>query len=160
VRKQVTGSDVRSSPTSVRSNEDWLDVEGLARVEVSSEDEGHPIEAALLPGRRGGWRAAHAGEQTIRVIFDRPQSLRRIALVFEEHEAERSQELVLRWRPEGHSSFREIVRQQWNFSPSGSPREAEDYRVDLGNVSAIELVIVPDRSGGQARASLMEWRMA
>jgi hypothetical protein len=30
---------------------DWLDLEGLAEVEVSSEHIAHPIEAALIPGR-------------------------------------------------------------------------------------------------------------
>src|SRR5262249_61734606 len=118
------------------------------------------VEAALMPGQRGGWRAATAGEQRIRVIFDSPRSLRRIALEFEEHEMERSQEFVLRWRPDGQTSDREIVRQQWNFSPSGAVREIEDYRVDLEHVCEIELAIVPDRSGAPAHASLTGWRMA
>jgi len=55
--------------------------------------------------------------QTIRLIFDEPQSLRRIALVFEETEIERTQDFVLRWSGDCGGSFQEIVRQQWNFSP-------------------------------------------
>ena len=38
-------------------DQDWLNVEGLAEVEITSEDATHPIESALLPGRGSGWRA-------------------------------------------------------------------------------------------------------
>jgi hypothetical protein len=129
-------------------------------VEVTSEDSAHPIEHALVPGREAGWRAAEPGPQTIRLLFDQPQRLRRIALAFEEAERERSQEFVLLWQPVGQGRFLEIVRQQWNFSPPGTTREVEDYRVELVEAAALELRIVPDRSGGPARASLAEWRLA
>ena len=57
--------------------EDWLDLERLAQVEITSEDAAHPIESALLPGQSMGWRAANPGEQTIRLLFAHPQRLRR-----------------------------------------------------------------------------------
>jgi hypothetical protein len=107
-----------------------------------------------------GWRAADSGAQTIRLVFDQPQRLKRIALVFEETETERTQEFVLRWSPDGGSSFREIVRQQWNFNPRNTIREVEDYGVDLSGVTVLELVIVPDISRGSARASLKSLRMS
>ena len=131
-----------------------------ARVEMSSEDPEHPIEAALLSTSRGGWRAARPGEQTIRLIFDRPQRLRRIQILFEERERARTQEFALHWSPDGGRSFKEIVRQQWNFSPAGSVREAEDYRVDLSGVTALELAILPDISNDDVLASLTCWRVA
>ena len=40
------------------------------------------------------------------------------------------------------------------FSPPETERETEDYAVELSDVTAIELNIVPDKSGGKARASL------
>jgi hypothetical protein len=52
------------------------------------------------------------------------------------------------------------VRQQWNFSSPGAVREIEDYAVDLSNVGVLELMIVPDKSGGEARASLVKMRIA
>ena len=58
--------------------QDWLAVETLARVEVTSEDPAHPVESALAPGAAGGWRAAEPGKQTVRLIFDRPQRLSRV----------------------------------------------------------------------------------
>ena len=131
----------------------WLDVDSAALVEVTSEENGYPIESALQGGESQGWRAAHSGTQTIRLIFDKPQYLRRIWLEFKDSENTRTQEFVLRWSPDGGASFREIVRQQWNFSPPNSVQEIEDYAVELSAV-ALELVIVPDKSGGTARASL------
>jgi hypothetical protein len=92
-------------------------------------------------------------------VFDNPQRLRRIWLVFEETETQRTQEFVLRWSDTGHS-FREIVRQQWNFSPPETVRETEDYSVELSDVTVLELKIVPDKSGGEARASLETLRLA
>ena len=93
-------------------------------------------------------------------IFDQPQRLRRISLVFEERETARTQEFVLRWSTEGGSSVREIVRQQWNFSPPGSVREIEEYQVDLPGVGVLELIINPNIGGGLARASLKNLRLS
>jgi hypothetical protein len=139
---------------------EWLDVEQLAQVEVTSEDAAHPIESALGLDHEGGWRAAGPGPQTIRLVFDQPQRLSRVWLLFIEPDTARTQEFVLRWSPDGGRSFRDVVRQQWNFGPPETIREAEDYHVDLSGVTAIELVIVPDTSGGEARASIAQWRLA
>jgi len=138
----------------------WLDLERLAEVEITSEDPAHPVESALLPDRGSGWRAAHPGEQTIRLAFTHPQRIRRIWLDFVEASVERTQEFVLRWFADGEQSPREIVRQQWNFSPQGATAETEDYRIDLVGASVIELNIIPDTSGGEARASLSRLRLA
>jgi hypothetical protein len=141
-------------------DQDWLNVEGLAEVEITSEDAAHPIESALLPGGASGWRAAGPGKQTIRLLFAYPQRLRRIWLNFVETRTERTQEYVLRWSADGGQSFREIVRQQWNFSPQGTTSETEDHHVELPAVSVLELSIIPDTSGGNAFASLAQLRLA
>jgi hypothetical protein len=138
----------------------WMDLERLAQVEITSEDVDHPIESALIPGTGSGWRAAQPGEQTIRLLFDEPLRLKRIHLVFHEGEQERTQEFVLRWSLDGGQSYREIVRQQYNLSPPEAAREVEDYDVDLDGVTALELRIVPNISGGDARASLAQLRLA
>jgi hypothetical protein len=62
--------------------------------------------------------------------------------------------------PDSGRSFREIVRQQWNFSPSKTTREVEDYQVELVNVTVLELVFVPDISRGAARALLKSLRLS
>jgi len=156
MRKQILHPKPAESSS---SDAGWLDLEALARVEVTSEDEAHPIDSALMPGKEGGgWRAATPGEQTLRIVFDEPRRLTRIRLVFEAKE-ERFQEFVLVWSPESGEP-REIVRQQYNFSPSGAGREVEQYNVDLAGVAALELRIVPDKNGNRAFASLAEWRLA
>jgi len=151
------------TPTSapVRSRgEGWLDVERAAIVEIASEDKDHPVESAFSSGAAQGWRAAGPGPQTIRLVFDRPQRLNRIALTFEENEMARTQEFVLLWSSDGGNSFREIVRQQWNFSPPETTGEIENYEVELSNVTVLELNIVPDVSGGSSHASLKSLRLS
>jgi hypothetical protein len=149
------------TPQGIRPQETgWLDLDRAASVEVTSEQREYPVEAALVEGETLGWRAAESGTQTVRLIFDEPQRLARIALVFEETETERTQEFVLRWSADGGHSFREIVRQQWNFSPPNTVREIEEYRVELSDVTVLELVIVPDISRGAARASLKSLRLS
>jgi hypothetical protein len=142
-------------PETVRPRgEGWLDVERAAIVEITSEDRNFPVESAFVSKEAQGWHAAMAGTQAIRLIFDQPQRLKQISLVFEEKEIPRMQEFVLRWSSDGGSSFREIVRQQWNFSPPETIREVEQYQVELSNVTVLELTLVPNTSGGSARASL------
>jgi hypothetical protein len=114
----------------------------------------------LQRGETRGWRAAEAGPQIIRILFDQPQKLKRIWLVFEETETQRTQEFVLRWSPDHGRSYRELIRQQWNFSPPGTTQENEKYDVDLRDVTLLELRIVPDQGGGTARASLASLRLA
>jgi hypothetical protein len=141
-------------------DEGWLDLDREAVVEVTSEENGYPVESALISADSRGWRAAESDTQTIRLLFDKPQRLARISVVFEETETQRTQEFVLRWSPDGGRSFREIVRQQWNFSPPNSIRESEEYQVGLSAVTVLELVIVPDISRGSAHASLKSLRVS
>jgi hypothetical protein len=157
MRKRIISS---SSENVSSTNQNWLDLEPLVQVEITSEDVEHPVESALTPGRGSGWRAAQAGEQIIRLLFDKPQRIRRIHLLFCEDQQERTQEFVLRWSPNHGQSYAEIVRQQYNFSPLAATREVEDYGVDLGGVTALELKILPDVRGGSACASLAEWFLA
>jgi len=141
-------------------DEGWLDLDRAASVEVTSEEKDYGIESALVSGEAHGWRAASPGTQTIRLLFDHPQKLSRISLGFEETETARTQEFVLRWSADGGRSFREIVRQQWNFGPPNTTREIEEYNVQLSDVIVLELVIVPDISRGGARASLKSLRVS
>ena len=154
-------SQITQIPQSAQPRDQaWVDVDRIASVEVTSEESDYPVESALLLEGKRGWRAANAGVQTIRLLFDEPQKVRRILLVFEDTENSRTQEFVLRWSPDIQYSSREIVRQQWNFSPPGTIRETEEYDVDLRDVTVLELRILPDQGGGAARASLASLRVA
>jgi hypothetical protein len=156
MRKRI----LEPAPATSQAQEDWLDLERGATVEVTSEDKEFPIESALSIEPRQGWRAAQPGTQIIRLAFDEPQELKRISLVFEENEMTRTQEFVLRASSNPGGPFREIVRQQWNFSAPMSTREIEDYSVELSDVAILELTIVPDVSNGAVRASLKSLRLS
>src|SRR3954462_3548353 len=158
MRKSVIST---TPPTAERDNDQgWLDLDQLASVQVTSESPDFPIEAALsLEGTAAGWRAQSEGEQVIRILFDTPTRIRRIQLKFSEPEVERTQEFVLRWAP-ANEAMREIVRQQWNFSPTGSTAETESYTVDLENLVTLELVIQPGIGQKKPVASLQSLRVA
>ncbi|MDP3876224.1 MAG: carbohydrate-binding protein [Methylobacter sp.] len=139
-----------------------LDLEALAQIEFTSECPKHPVESALLltglPS--DGWQAATAGEQTLRVIFDDPRTIEHIVLIFDEQQQSRTQQFVLRWLMDKDSAYREIVRQQYHFSPPNTTREIEHYTVNLKQLKALELTIIPNISGGEVCATLKQLRLA
>ena len=144
----------------IDSDQNWLDLEKLAVVEVTSENDAYPIESALLPGNVSGWRASGSGKQTIRLLFDNPQKLQLIRLNFEELQIERTQEYDLRCSSDSGQTYQEIVRQQWNFSPEGATSEIEDFQIDLPPVTVLELSINPNISDKNAFASLKQLQLA
>ncbi len=147
-----------SNPEPRPSLDSWIDLEHLASLEISSEDPAHPFEDALRGQETEGWKAADPGPQTIRLSFDVPRQVRRIRLEFRESRVERSQEFSL--AAVSAQQKREILRQQWSFSPTGSKVEVEDFTVNLADVSMIELSIDPGRHDQQAFASLQSIAIA
>jgi len=136
----------------------WLNLADGVEVELTSEDPERPIEGALLPEGTAGWRAAIAGPQTISLIWAVPIRLQRIRLVFEEPSQTRTQEFVL--RASTRTGEREIVRQQFTFSPPTTTVEREEYVAELDEVARLQLEIIPAIDGGDAVATLKEWRTA
>jgi len=159
LRKQLIGQEVTKPNRAAQDT--WLDLEKLASVEITSEDSAFPIENALIASNTAGagWQASATGPQTLRIHFDQPQKIRRIHLRFVEREHERGQEFLLSYLGAG-APKREIVRQQWTFSPGGASEEIEDYIVDLENVATIELTIDADRGNDRTPATLAELRIA
>lgn len=154
MRKRVVTAAHEADAT---TSGEWLDLDALAEVELTSEDPEHPIESALVPGG-SGWRAAGPGEQTIRMLFAEPLAIRRIWLEFAENDVERTQEYAVRASQDGET-FQDVVRQQWNFSPNGSSDQREDHQVELTGVRVLELSIRPDYTGSPAVASLRAMRL-
>lgn len=142
------------------TGEGWLDLETKAQVDLTSEDEAYPIESAFKPGIGAGWRASEPGRQIVRLLFDKPLTVSRIHLVFREENQTRTQEFFLRWSSDRGRTLNEIARQQYTFSPAGSTREIEEYDVNLVGLTELEITISPDISGGSARASIAELRLA
>jgi hypothetical protein len=154
----VSPSAVAATPIS----DLWRDLERIARVEISSEDEQFPIEHALGKKVTTGWRAAETGPQLIRLHFDEPLNIKRLRLHFVDKTSERSQEFAV-YAGSG-AELKEVVRQQWSFSPNGSTEEIEEYTVNLSGITTLELRIDPDRSHdpkmSRQYASLQSLRLA
>ena len=157
MRKRLISTPDKTDPIHTGN---WLELEHAAQVEVTSEADGYPVEGSLLPHQERGWRAGTAGTQTIRLFFDEPQTIRTIRLLFKEDQTARTQEFLLRWLPQGSASWREIVRQQWNFSPPHSAEELEEYQVNLVSTAALELSINPDVSRQGVPASLQRMQVS
>jgi hypothetical protein len=156
MRKIVTSA----SPALAPEKASWLDVCAIAQVEVTSEDSQYPIEAAFAKADNSGWRASEQGKQMITLFFDEPQRIRRIWLQFIELRVERTQQFTLQWAKDKTDALRPLFQQQWNFSPSGSTSQVEDYKVELNGVWMLQLVLDPDISRGPGVATLQSWRLA
>ena len=134
-----------------------IDIAAAATVLLASEEPGHPIDHAFDVHRgQGGtrWIAGEPGEQAIILAFDVPQDIQRVALEVEEPEFARSQELQLALSTDGGKNYREVLRQEYHFSPPGTTFEREDWAVQARGVTHLRLAIKPDKGGKPCRATI------
>jgi hypothetical protein len=153
LRKQIIGAPA-SSPAPITGE---IDIAAVATVLVTSEASDHPVDHAFDDnGGPGGsrWVAGEPGQQTLIVAFDDPQAIRRVVLEIEETEVARTQELQLALSIDGGRTYREVLRQEYNFSPPGTDFEREDWAVRADGVTHLRLVIKPDKGGQPCRASI------
>ena len=153
MRKHVTGS------LETAENGSWLNLEAVAEVTVSSEAPAHPIEHALVGPPGEYWEAAEAGACSITLRFDTPLLLSATRLEFAEPAHERSQEWAIS-AVFADGTERELLRQGWNFSPSGSREQRESYTLQTAPVRSLTLWIDPDRGQNRYPATLRAWRLA
>lgn len=155
LRKQIIGKpqpQERPVPTLGE-----IDIASEATVLVTSEAPEHPIDHAFDGNRGPGathWIAGEPGEQTVILAFDAPQAIRRVALEIEETEVARTQELQLAVSTDGGRIYREVLRQEYNFSPAGATFEREDWAVDAEDVTHLRLAIRPDKGDRPCRATI------
>ncbi len=134
-----------------------IDVPALATVLVSSESPEHPVDHAFDERRGPGgsrWVAGGPGEQTLILAFDSPQAIRRIILEVEEPEVSRTQELQVATSCDGGQTYRELLRQEYNFSPPGTTFEREEWAVNSDAVTHLRLAIRPDKGDKPCRATI------
>jgi len=134
-----------------------IDIAATATVQVTSEDSAHPIDHVFDHRRGPGgsrWVAAEPGEQTLLLVFDTPQTMYQIIVEVEELEVSRTQEFQLSVSCDGGQSYRELRRQEYNFSPPGTTFEREDWAVLAEGVTHLQLWIKPDKGGKPCRATL------
>ena len=134
-----------------------LHIPALATVLVTSESGDHPVDH-LFDGRNGPggtrWVASADGEQTLVLAFDTPQTIREVGLEVEEPSASRTQVLTLSLSQDGGRTYREVVRQEFNFSPPGTTFEREVWNVPAGRVTHLRIAIKPEKGGAPHRATL------
>jgi hypothetical protein len=146
-----TGTHVAAAGT------DRLDIPTLATVLVTSESAEHPVDH-LFDGRDGPggtrWVASTEGEQTLILRFDTPQTIREVTLEAEEPFASRTQVITLALSQDGGQTYREVLRQEFNFSAPATTFEREVWNVPAANLTGLRVTVKPDKGGGPSRASL------
>ena len=154
MRKQVIRPP---SSLASQSSRHELDVATVATALVTSETPDFPIDNVFDDHRGPGgtrWTAAEPGEQTLIVAFDLPQLLHGIILEVEEREVERTQELAIALSEDGGRTYRELLRQEYIFSPSGATFEREEWTIAARAVTHVRLWIKPDKGDSPCRATL------
>jgi hypothetical protein len=136
---------------------DGMYIPERATVLVTSEAAEHPVDC-LFDGHDGPggtrWVAAVDGEQVLILAFDTPQTIQEVSLETEELQASRTQVLTLALSQNAGRTYREILRQEFNFSPPGTTFERERWIVAATMVSHLRVTIRPDKGDKPGRASL------
>jgi hypothetical protein len=146
VRKRSLAADTATAARAA----DEIDIACCATVAYSSEDPDHPVEN-LLDGQSGPggtrWVSARpdAAEHIV-VEFDQPRSISRLVYDVEETRRERTPVRV-EASDDGGRTYRQILVQEYNFSPRGATFQREDQRVDLRQVTHLRFAVVPNKSG-------------
>jgi hypothetical protein len=134
-----------------------ISIADTATVLVTSELPDHPIDH-ICDGQRGPgstrWIAGQAGDQTVILAFDAARNINTVGLEIEEREVSRTQELTLATSRDGGQTYREVLRQEFNFSPSGTTFEHEEWRVAAEGVTNLRVWIRPDKGGKPCRATM------
>ncbi|HEV8573554.1 MAG TPA: discoidin domain-containing protein [Dehalococcoidia bacterium] len=147
LRKRQLEAD---GPTRARAA-DEVDIASCATIAYSSEDPAHPVEH-LLDGRAGPgatrWISARpdVSEQIV-VEFDQPQTITRLVYEVEEAARERTQEVRVEVSEDGGRTYRQILVQEYTFSPGGATYQREEQRLNLHQASHLRLTIVPNKNG-------------
>jgi hypothetical protein len=153
LRKEI----LTTQPITSAQRASQKDIASIATVLVTSEDPDHPIDH-VFDGQRGPgasrWIAAQPGEQTLILAFDAPQTIRKVLVEIEEPNIGRTQEMDVSVSNDGGQTYRELVRQEYTFSPPGTSLEREEWSINADGVSHLRLRIKPEKGGKACRATL------
>ena len=141
---------------------DEIDIARCATIAYSSEDPDNPVEH-VLDGNSGPgatrWMSAHseAVEQIV-LEFDEPQTISRLVYEVEEAIRARTQEVRIEVSEDEGRTYRQILVQEYNFSPQGTTYQREEQRLNVEKVTHLRLTIVPNKNG-TGTASLIAFRL-
>ena len=130
---------------------DEIDIAGCAAIAYTSEDPAHPVEHMLDgscgPGATRWISARPDTTEHIVIEFDGPQTISGLVYAVEETTRERTQEVRVEASEDGGQSYRQILVQEYNFSPGGATYQREEQRFNLRQVTHLRITIVPNKSG-------------
>jgi hypothetical protein len=130
---------------------DEVDIASCAVIAYSSENPAYPVEH-LLDGVSGPgatrWMSARPDviEQIV-VEFDHPQTISWLVYEVEEAIRERTQEVRVEVSEDGGQTYRQLLVQEYTFSPRGATYQREEQRLNLHQVNHLRLTIVPNKNG-------------
>jgi hypothetical protein len=158
IRKRLMREESWTPPG--RSGE--IDIARHATLAYSSEDPDHLLEH-LIDGHcgRGATRWASARPNTAERIvleFDDPQRISRLVYEVEECSQPRTQEVRVEVSTDHGRTYRQVLAQDYTFSPQGATFQHEDLRLDLPAITHLSLTIVPNK-GGSGVATLTSLRL-
>ena len=121
-----------------------IDIVSCATIAYSSEHLAHPAEH-MLDGRSGPgakrWISARPDTvEHIVVEFDQPQTISRLVYEVEEAMRERTQEVRVEVSEDGGGAYRQILVQEYTFSPRGATYQREELRPSISIRSAISVL--------------------
>jgi hypothetical protein len=156
-KRQLEAGGARSARAA-----DEVDIASCAAIAYSSEDPAHPVEH-LLDGQSGlgatRWMSARPDvTEQIVVEFDHPQTISRLVYEVEEAIRERTQEVRVDVSEDEGRTYRQLLVQEYTFSPRGATYQREELRLNLHQVSHLRLTIVPNK-GGSGTATLTSLRL-
>jgi len=158
IRKRLMNEQSLTSPE--RPGE--IDIASHATLAYSSEDPNHPLEHLIdRHFGRGATRWASARQDAtehIMLEFDHSQPISRLVYEVEERWQERTQEVRVEVSTDHGRTYRQVLVQEYTFSPQGSTFQHEDLRLDLREITHLKLTIVPNK-GGSGAASLTSLRL-
>ena len=158
IRKQLIGRD----PPARSSLSGELDLVADAVLHYTSEHPDHPVDNILDRADGPGgtcWQGAVAdAPQTLLIEFDQPRDLSRLHYEVAEAGTERTQEIRVEVSTDAGTSYRQILAQDYTFSPRGATFQVEDLALDLPGVTHLRLTIVPNKQGS-GRATLTSLRI-
>jgi len=128
-----------------------IDIAAGAALAYSSEDPSHPVEHIFdgLAGPGGTrWLAARPNAtERIVVEFDQPQRISQLWYEVEETERERTQEVRVEISEDQGRTYRQILVQEYNFSPRAATFQREEQRLNVERATHLRLTIVPNKNG-------------
>jgi hypothetical protein len=128
-----------------------IDIASHATLAYSSEDPDHPLEH-LIDRRcgRGATRwASGRPNATERIVleFDHAQRISRLICEVEECWQERRQEVRIEVSTDHGRAYRQVLAQEYTFSPQGATFQHDDLQLDLPAIAHLRLTIVPNKGG-------------